>query len=126
MAPSLDDSHGRGVEINRPKPFELFEFQNVERFVIANLGSQFQTKNSRKFEFIKFIMKTCPCNIQRVFFCGKFHWEKRRCFFFFFFFFFFLNGEAVLTSTHSVCFGSKTRKLDIPLQTPVFLYTSGV
>ena len=30
--------------------------------------------------------------------------------------------EAVLTSTHNVCFGSKIRKLGIPLQTPVFLH----
>ena len=30
--------------------------------------------------------------------------------------------EAVLTSTHSVCFGSKIRKLGITLQTSVFLY----
>ena len=27
--------------------------------------------------------------------------------------------EAVLTSTHNVCFGSKIRKLGIPLQTPL-------
>ena len=29
-------------------------------------------------------------------------------------------------STHNVCFGLKIRKLGIPLQTPVFLYKSGV
>ena len=29
-------------------------------------------------------------------------------------------------STHKVCFGSKIRKLGIPLQTPVFLYKSEV
>ena len=34
--------------------------------------------------------------------------------------------EAVLTSTHNVCFESKIRKLGIPLQTSVFLYKSGV
>ena len=33
--------------------------------------------------------------------------------------------EAVLTSTHNVCFGSKIRKLGIPLQTPVFLHKVG-
>ena len=32
---------------------------------------------------------------------------------------------AVLTSSHNVRFGSKIRKLGIPLQTPVFLYKSG-
>ena len=38
------------------------------------------------------------------------------------------TAEAVLTSTHSVCFGSKIRESGIPLQTPVFLYiyNSGV
>ena len=30
--------------------------------------------------------------------------------------------EAVLTSTHNMCFGTKIRKIGIPLQTPVFLY----
>ena len=32
-------------------------------------------------------------------------------------------GEAVLTSTHNLCFGAKT---GIPLHTPVLLYKSGV
>ena len=36
------------------------------------------------------------------------------------------RGEAVLTSTHNLCFGAKIRKIGIPLQTPVFLYKSGV
>ena len=35
-------------------------------------------------------------------------------------------GEAVLTSTHNLCFGAKIRKMGIPLQTPVLLYKSGV
>ena len=35
-------------------------------------------------------------------------------------------SEAVLTVTHNICFGSKIRKLGIPMQTPVFLYQSGV
>ena len=35
-------------------------------------------------------------------------------------------GEAVLTSTHIICFGSKIRKLGIPLQTPIFLCKGGV
>ena len=30
-------------------------------------------------------------------------------------------GEAVLTSTHNLCFGAKIRKIDIPLHTPVLL-----
>ena len=35
-------------------------------------------------------------------------------------------AEAVLTSTHNLCFGAKIRKIGIPLQTPVFLYKIGV
>ena len=34
--------------------------------------------------------------------------------------------EAVLTSTHNLCFGAKIRKIGIPLHTPVMLYKSGV
>ena len=37
-----------------------------------------------------------------------------------------LNGEAVLMSTHNLCFGAKIRKIGIPLHTPVLLYKSGV
>ena len=37
-----------------------------------------------------------------------------------------LLAEAVLTSTHNLCFGAKIRKLGIPLHTPVSLYKSGV
>ena len=36
------------------------------------------------------------------------------------------GGEAVLTSTHTLCFGAKIRKVGIPLQTPFSLYESGV
>ena len=35
-------------------------------------------------------------------------------------------GEAVLTSTHNLCFGAKIRKIDKPLHTPVLLYKSAV
>ena len=35
-------------------------------------------------------------------------------------------GEAVLTSTHNLCFGAKIRKIGIPLHTPVLLCKSGV
>ena len=37
-----------------------------------------------------------------------------------------LIAEAVLTSTHNLCFGAKIRKIGTPLQTPIFLYKSGV
>ena len=36
------------------------------------------------------------------------------------------RAEAVLTSTHKLCFGAKIRKICIPLHTPVLLYKSGV
>ena len=36
------------------------------------------------------------------------------------------SAEAVLTSTHNLCFGAKIRKIGIPQQTPVLLYKSGV
>ena len=36
------------------------------------------------------------------------------------------NIEAVLTSTHNLCFEAKIRKIGIPLHTPVLLYKSGV
>ena len=35
-------------------------------------------------------------------------------------------GEAVLTSTHKLCFEAKIRKIGIPLYSPVLLYKSGV
>ena len=34
-------------------------------------------------------------------------------------------AEAVLTSTHYLCFGAKIRKIGIPLHTPVLLCKSG-
>ena len=34
--------------------------------------------------------------------------------------------EAVLTSTHNLCFGAKIRKIVTPLHTPVSLYEGGV
>ena len=36
-----------------------------------------------------------------------------------------VHGEAVLTSTHNLCFESKIRKVGISLQTLVLLYASG-
>ena len=35
-------------------------------------------------------------------------------------------SEAVLTSTHNLCFKAKIRTLCIPLYTPVLLYKCGV
>ena len=37
-----------------------------------------------------------------------------------------IDSEAVLTSTHNLCFVAKIRKIGIPLNTPVLLYKSGV
>ena len=36
------------------------------------------------------------------------------------------RGEAVLTSTHNLCFGAKIRKIGIPLHTPILLYKNRV
>ena len=36
------------------------------------------------------------------------------------------RGEAVLTSTHNLCFGAKIRKIGIPPHAPVLLCKSGV
>ena len=35
-------------------------------------------------------------------------------------------GEAVLMSTHNLCFGAKVRKIGISLHTSVLLYKSGI
>ena len=77
-----------------------------------------------------YITKTCPCNIQRFFLALKienFHLKI------FDFLIFAQNidcvctyTEAVLTSTHNLCFGAKIRKIGIPLHTPVLLFKSGV
>ena len=37
-----------------------------------------------------------------------------------------IDGEAVLTSTHNLCFGAKIRKIGILLHTPLKLYKRGV
>ena len=34
-------------------------------------------------------------------------------------------AEAVLSSTHNLCFGAKIRKIGIPLHNPVLLYKMG-
>ena len=39
---------------------------------------------------------------------------------------FLIFAQAVLTSTHNLCFGAKIRKIGMPLHTPVLLYKSGV
>ena len=76
------------------------------------------------------ITKTRPIAIYRkCFVCKneKFHWKI-----FDIFLIFAQNidcgytAEAVLTSTHNLCFGAKIRKIGIPLHTPVLLYKSGV
>ena len=74
------------------------------------------------------IMKVCPCNIQNVFFRRKnykFHSVKILIFLIFLLKTYIVGTcqnrrEAVLTSTHNVCFGSKIRKLGIPLHTAFF------
>ena len=78
------------------------------------------------------ITKTCPCNILKFFSVvkiEKFHWkifdifnilaQNIHCGYT-------LEPPQPLTSTHNVYFGSKIRKLGVPVQTPVLLYKSGV
>ena len=55
----------------------------------------------------KFITKNCPCNIQRFFAAVKV--KKFHLKIFDFFLIFAQNIEAILTSTHSLCFGAKIR-----------------
>ena len=45
---------------------------------------------------------------------------------FYIFLIFAQNIDCGYTGTHNLCFGAKIRKIGIPLQTPVFLYKSGV
>ena len=45
---------------------------------------------------------------------------------FFFSLIFAQNMEAVLTSTHNLCFVATIIKIGLPLHTPVLLYESGV
>ena len=40
--------------------------------------------------------------------------------------FFLFLLKTLIVSTRNLCFGSKIRKIGIPLQTPVLLYKSGV
>ena len=50
--------------------------------------------------------------------------------FFFLYFSIFFSKHRLwvlkIVGTHNLCFGAKIRKIGIPLQTPVFLYKSGV
>ena len=43
------------------------------------------------------------------------------CFYIFFIFVQNIDCEAVLMSTHNLCFGAKTRKISIPMHTPDFM-----
>ena len=63
------------------------------------------------------ITKTCPCNIQRIFWLWKMKNFRRKIWIFFFI----LLNEAVLMSTHNLCFGSKIRKKVYPC-IPQFYY----
>ena len=96
-----------------------------------------------KLKIMHCITKTRPCNLLRFLHLKKNLMEIIDIFFILFLFiylfiyFFLLKtlivdtrwdrlGEAVLTSTHNLCFGSKIRKIDIPLQTPFALCKSWV
>ena len=78
------------------------------------------------------ITKTCPCNIQRFFSeakIKKFIGKKKKIFYIFaknVYCWYTLRLAEVLMSTHNVCFGSKIRKVGIPLQAQVFYIKVGV
>ena len=78
-------------------------------------------------------MKMGPCNIQNFFLVVKL--KIFSCKKFDIFLIFAQNidcgyklelTEAVLTSTHNLCFRAKIRNIGIPLHTPILLYKSGV
>ena len=66
--------------------------------------------------YVDYIMKTCKCNIQRFFFFSEEKKMKITLEKLYFFLYFcskhtlWVFGEAVLTSTHNVYFGSKIKK----------------
>ena len=88
---------------------------------------------------IDYITKTCPCNKQ-IFLALKIENFQMKNYDIFLIFAQNIDceytlepsrrggsiAEAVLTSTHNLCFGAKIRKIGIPLHTPVLLYKSGV
>ena len=94
--------------------------------------------------FVCFLSQTrtwfsfAPCENMPMQYTGIFKGVKNekfqyRLFFFFSFIAIFLSfaknrlwAEAILTSTHNLCFATKIRKTGIPMQIPVFLYRSGV
>ena len=83
----------------------------------------------------KIITKTCPCNKQRLFLVviiEKFHQKNFNIFLIFaqnidcgYTLYKNRLAEAVLTSTHILCFGAKIRKIGIPLQTLVYYIKVG-
>ena len=72
------------------------------------------------------ITKTRPCNIQRFFKLEKLKNFSRKFLIFFFIFAQNIDCGYTLEPPRRVCFGAKTRKIDIPLHTPILLYKSGV
>ena len=74
------------------------------------------------------ITKTCPVQVfTEIFSEEKIEKFISKCSTFFYIFAQNIHcgfGEVVLTSTHNVSFGSKLRKLGIPLYTPILLYLS--
>ena len=77
---------------------------------------------SRVMQMESAVTLTCPCNIQ-IFFCSRkkmnISFGKNLKFSNIFFFKTLIVGEAVLTSTLYLCFGSQIRKKDTPLYKPI-------
>ena len=126
----------------------LNKCKNLNALVQTSLthSRDFSTENP----YSKMFLTIIYFYLSNSFYIAKIRPRNLQIFFFFFFFFFFLGGgggcknenfhwkknyiflifaqniEAVLTSIHNVCFGSKMRKKGLPLQTPVFLYKIGI
>ena len=85
-------------------------------------------KSQKKNYALPNIMETCPCNKHRFFNFKNCQFSAEN--FGYFSYFCSKNRlwvhEAVLASTHYLCFGAKIRKIGLPLHTPVFLYERGV
>ena len=94
-------------------------------YVTEQLTGSHLKINETILSFLQSLRKHTHAIYRKVFGCKKqnekFHWKN-----FDIFLIFAQNAEAVLTSTHNLCFRAKIRKIGIPLHTPVLLYKSGV
>ena len=96
-------------------------------FVIYKLHSCFSSKTLLRIDISHHHhYENLPMQDIEIFSVSKIENFIRIFLIFFLFFAQNIDCEAVLTSTHNLCFGAKIRKIGIPLHTPVLLYKSGV